>query len=303
MQPFNLGDPVTCLVYGDGHICEFDELTDNALAMFVSFGFQPDSIPYTFDGRLHHKANITLRHSGSQSLQEMMVIEGSAIPDKVAYLQSNGWQSYKHHDNWVNCNWSKGEKDNSFLDLNSAYERCVKSQEGCIRHKPHFQPFAKCEPFKIGDLVTCDINGNGKVVDFNYGEPDSLVILVKFGFNHLPLPYTEDGRPNKHSDITLHHMIGLTPSKPVSELFKDFRYAIGTDCWMVKKGYGFQLYRCFIAARILEEESLIVKKIYRVRLEGTPTLVEACEEEIFDTLTGCNDALSAYSDLLQKQNS
>lgn len=227
-QTFKLGDPVTCLVYGDGHICEFDELTDNPLAMWVSFGFQPDSIPYTFDGRLHRKANITLRHTGSQSLQEMMISEGSAIPDKVAYLQSNGWQSYKHHDNWVKCNWSEVEKDNSFLDLNSAYERCVKGQEGCIRHKSHFQ---------------------------------------------------------------------------VSEPFKDFRYAVGTDCWLVKKGYELQLYRCFIAARILEEESLLVKRIYRVRLEGTPTLIEAYEEELFDTLTSCNDALSAYSDLLQKQNS
>lgn len=165
MQPFNLGDPVTCIVYGDGHVVDFEYPTNDPLVMWVGFGFQADSIPYTFDGRLHRKANITLRHTGSQSLQEMMISEGSAIPDKVAYLQSNGWQSYKHHDNWVKCNWSEVEKDNSFLDLNSAYERCVKSQEGCIRHKSHFQPFAKCEPFKIGVRVECPLFGYGTIVE------------------------------------------------------------------------------------------------------------------------------------------
>ena len=232
MQPFNLGDPVTCIVYGDGHVVDFDDHTDSPLVMWVNFGFQSDSIPYTFDGRLHPKANVTLRLSGSQSLQEMMISEGSAIPDKVAYLQSNGWQSYKHHDNWVNCNWLEVEKDNSFLSLNMAYERCVKEQEGSIRHKPH-----------------------SKV------------------------------------------------SEPVSEPFKDFRYAVGTDCWVVARGSsGPMLSRGHVASRILEECDQNVKS-YRVKLDDDHSLISAYEHELFDVATRCNDALCKLNGLLKIKKS
>jgi len=36
---------------------------------------------------------------------------GSNIPDKVKYLQEHGWQSYKHHDNWVKKDLKDWEKD------------------------------------------------------------------------------------------------------------------------------------------------------------------------------------------------
>jgi hypothetical protein len=63
-----------------------------------------------------------------QTMFEEMRKKGSSIPDKVEYLQANGWQCYNHHDNWVKSTWSDTEKDGSLLDLNKAFEQCVKEQ-------------------------------------------------------------------------------------------------------------------------------------------------------------------------------
>lgn len=53
---------------------------------------------------------------------------GSNIPDKVKYLQEHGWQSYKHHDNWVRKDLKDWEKDLCNFDLNSAYEECLRKE-------------------------------------------------------------------------------------------------------------------------------------------------------------------------------
>lgn len=53
---------------------------------------------------------------------------GSNIPDKVKYLQEHGWQSYKHHDNWVKKDLKDWEKDLCNFDLNSAYEECLRKE-------------------------------------------------------------------------------------------------------------------------------------------------------------------------------
>ena len=55
---------------------------------------------------------------------EEMRKAGSSIPDKVEYLQSNGWTSYKHHDNWVKKSWTTEEKNWSLYDLHQAFEIC-----------------------------------------------------------------------------------------------------------------------------------------------------------------------------------
>lgn len=83
---------------------------------------------------------------------------------------------------------------------------------------------------------------------------------------------------------------------------QEFRYQIGQDCWMVKPGYGHQLYRCFVQARIVEETSKGVKVIYRVKLEGKPTEVEVEEVQLFDVATRCNDALCFLSSILHNQH-
>lgn len=154
--------------------------------------------------------------------------------------------------------------------------------------------------FKIGDPVTCDIHGDGKVVNFAYGEADSFIILVKFGFNHLAIPYTSDGRPNKDFHVTLHHR--STPPTPISEPFKDFRYAVGTDCWVVGRGSsGPILSRGHIVSRILEECDQNVKS-YRVKLDDDHSLISAYEHEVFDVATRCNDALCRLSSLLKIKN-
>ncbi len=153
MQTFNIGDPVTCIVYGNGQIVDFDSSTSSPLKMWICFGFQPDPIPYTLDGRLHPNANITLRHIKKQSLQSMMISEGSRIPDKVAYLESNGWQSYKHHDNWVKCNWSDLEKERSLISLNSAFEQCVGGQEKAIRHNQGKSTWSLVDFATMEDMV------------------------------------------------------------------------------------------------------------------------------------------------------
>ncbi len=46
---------------------------------------------------------------------------GSTLPDMVEYLQANGWESYKHHDNWVMKEWSPEVKDTSLFDTLTAY--------------------------------------------------------------------------------------------------------------------------------------------------------------------------------------
>lgn len=57
---------------------------------------------------------------------EEMKAQGSNIPNKVEYLQSHGWQSYKHHDNWVRKDLKDWEKDLCNFDLNSAYEEALR---------------------------------------------------------------------------------------------------------------------------------------------------------------------------------
>lgn len=54
---------------------------------------------------------------------------GSHIPDMVEFLRANGWQSYKHHDNWVKKEWSTREKDIANFDLHDAYKICLSEQQ------------------------------------------------------------------------------------------------------------------------------------------------------------------------------
>ena len=68
---------------------------------------------------------------------------------------------------------------------------------------------------------------------------------------------------------------------------------------MVKPGYGYQLYRCFVQARIVEETTRGVKAIYRVKLEDKPTEVEVEEAHLFDVATRGNDALCFLQSLLR----
>ncbi len=77
------------------------------------------------------------------------------------------------------------------------------------------------------------------------------------------------------------------------------RYKIGQDCWMVKKGYGVQLYRCRIFARIEEETSTGKQQYYRVKLEYNSAETECNEAELFDVDTRCHDALCRLSEILQ----
>ena len=63
-----------------------------------------------------------------QTMFEEMRKKGSSIPDKAEYLQANGWECYKHHDNWVKSTWLDMEKEGSLLDLSKAFEQCVKEQ-------------------------------------------------------------------------------------------------------------------------------------------------------------------------------
>lgn len=71
---------------------------------------------------------------------------------------------------------------------------------------------------------------------------------------------------------------------------------------MVKPGYGYNLYRCFVQARIVEETSKGVKIMYRVKFDGRPTEVDCEERELFDVQTRCHDALCALSMLLSNPN-
>lgn len=82
----------------------------------------------------------------------------------------------------------------------------------------------------------------------------------------------------------------------------NFKYNIGQDCWMVQPGYGFALYRCFIKARIIEENEKGTIVLYRVKLEGMPTETECKESELFDVATRCNDALCAMSNFLHNSS-
>jgi len=77
------------------------------------------------------------------------------------------------------------------------------------------------------------------------------------------------------------------------------KYKIGQDCWMVKKGYGVQLYRCFITARIEEETSTGKQQYYRVKLEYNQAITECNEDELFDEATRSLDALCRLSEILQ----
>ena len=61
-----------------------------------------------------------------KTMFEEMEAQGSNIPNKVEYLQSHGWQSYKHHDNWVRKDLKDWEKDLCNFDLNSAYEEALR---------------------------------------------------------------------------------------------------------------------------------------------------------------------------------
>ena len=63
---------------------------------------------------------------GGESMFDDMMAQGSNIPNKVEYLQSHGWQSYKHHDNWVRKDLKDFEKDLCNFDLNSAYEEALR---------------------------------------------------------------------------------------------------------------------------------------------------------------------------------
>ena len=76
------------------------------------------------------------------------------------------------------------------------------------------------------------------------------------------------------------------------------RYKIGQDCWMVKKGYGVQLYRCFVVARVEEETSSGKNQYYRVKLEYNQAETECNEDELFDVETRCHDALCKLSEVL-----
>lgn len=79
-----------------------------------------------------------------------------------------------------------------------------------------------------------------------------------------------------------------------------FKYEIGTDCWMVEPGYGKQLFRCHILARIQEETSDGIKTLYRVKLEGRPTETTVQESYLFDVATRCHDALCFLFSILYK---
>ena len=81
----------------------------------------------------------------------------------------------------------------------------------------------------------------------------------------------------------------------------NFKYKIGQDCWMVKPGYGYKLYRCFVNARISEETENGTKMMYRVKLEGKPTEVDVEELHLFDVATRCHDALCFLQSILHSQ--
>lgn len=75
-----------------------------------------------------HKPDNTMPDNNEQTMFDEMKKFGSTIPDRVEYLKANGWQPYKHHDNWVKSTWLDTEKNSSLLDLNKAFEQCVKDQ-------------------------------------------------------------------------------------------------------------------------------------------------------------------------------
>lgn len=59
---------------------------------------------------------------------EEMKKDGSRIPMMVEYLRANGWQTYKHHDNWVKSIWDEDVRRNASYDLHQAFAECTKEQ-------------------------------------------------------------------------------------------------------------------------------------------------------------------------------
>ena len=83
------------------------------------------------------------------------------------------------------------------------------------------------------------------------------------------------------------------------EVMTKFKYEIGTDCWLVEPGYGHQLFRCHVLARIQEETSEGISVLYRVKLEGRSTETPVPEAHLFDVATRCHDALCFFYSILK----
>lgn len=66
------------------------------------------------------------------------------------------------------------------------------------------------------------------------------------------------------------------------------RHEIGADCWLVLKGYGHQLYRVRVLAKITQETEDGISLLYRVKLSGGET--ECPEASVFST-TQAHEAL------------
>ncbi len=160
--------------------------------------------------------------------------------------------------------------------------------------------------FKETDRVNCPVYGDGTViydsilVSSNTAPPYLTEIEVLFdNCPGISIKYTYDGRLNKGANITLRHKSDANPPLPVSAPFSDFKYAVGTDCWILRKeSTGPILLRGWISSRILEECDQNVKS-YRVKLEDDHYIIPAYEHEVFDVATRCNDALCKLSSLLR----
>lgn len=151
MQTFNIGDPVTCIVYGDGRIVDFDSITNSPLKMWIYFGFQPDSIPYTLDGRLHPNANITLRHKSdlqsfakcetekairhNQGKSTWSLVDFATMEDMVAVLDF-GAKKYSP-DNWKKGLYTKSVFDSIMRHLAAYISGEDNDQESGLPHTGH----------------------------------------------------------------------------------------------------------------------------------------------------------------------
>jgi len=81
---------------------------------------------------------------------------------------------------------------------------------------------------------------------------------------------------------------------------QDFKYQIGTDCWIIIPEYGHVLYRGNIAARIKEETGSGIKLMYRVTFHDRTITHDVDECFVFDVLTRSHDAICRLHEILSK---
>lgn len=81
---------------------------------------------------------------------------------------------------------------------------------------------------------------------------------------------------------------------------QDFKYQIGTDCWIIEPGYGYGLYRSNIVARIKEETDSEIKLKYRVKFKDEQLLHDVEERFVFDVATRSHEAVCAVQEMLRK---